>query len=554
MSKVRIFALGGLDEDGKNMFVIEIDDGIFILECGLKYPQGDQLGVEMIIPDFTYLKQNEKRIKGIFITHGHDDVMAALPSLMRVIKAPIYTAPLTAVLLEKRFKKEGIRKYAIHRIKRNSTFKIDNYEIKTFGVTQSIMDGFGVAIWTDEGYIVYTSEYIVDYDIKNEAFRCNLSEITKIGNEGVLALLTESVGSTREGHSAPKHRITSIIEPSFEDTNNRIIVTLYNQNIYRIIEVIELAVKYGRKICFYDDELKQMMSDIEKLGYYHVPVNAEITKANYNNDEENILVIISGSGSNIFKRVHKIAIKEDEFLEFRETDTIIIASPMVPGTEHEATKMENDLYKEGAKVIAVDSKRAYSMHAAIEDLKMMLYLFNPSYYVPVKGEYRQLVSNANIALDMGYKADHIIVLDNGQIATIEDGKLSKHYDLIELDDVMIDGKDNLDASGMVLRDREILSTDGVIVAGVVVNFKTKEIIGGPDVQSRGVIYLKDADYVMKEVGVMLENIISTAVKEKRYDNMACRQEAREKISRYVFKETGKKPMILPAIVEINIKG
>lgn len=554
MSKVRIFALGGLDEDGKNMFVVEVDDGIFILECGLKYPQGDQLGVEMIIPDFTYLKQNEKRIKGIFITHGHDDVMAALPSLMRVIKAPIYTAPLTAVLLEKRFKKEGIRKYAIHRIKRNSTFKIDNYEIKTFGVTQSIMDGFGVAIWTDEGYIVYTSEYIVDYDIKNEAFRCNLSEITKIGNEGVLALLTESVGSTREGHSAPKHRITSIIEPSFEDTNNRIIVTLYNQNIYRIIEVIELAVKYGRKICFYDDELKQMMSDIEKLGYYHVPVNAEITKANFNNDEENILVIISGSGSNIFKRVHKIAIKEDEFLEFRETDTIIIASPMVPGTEHEATKMENDLYKEGAKVIAVDSKRAYSMHAAIEDLKMMLYLFNPSYYVPVKGEYRQLVSNANIALDMGYKADHIIVLDNGQIATIEDGKLSKHYDLIELDDVMIDGKDNLDASGMVLRDREILSTDGVIVAGVVVNFKTKEIIGGPDVQSRGVIYLKDADYVMKEVGVMLENIINTAVKEKRYDNMACRQEAREKISRYVFKETGKKPMILPAIVEINIKG
>ncbi len=554
MSKVRIFALGGLDEDGKNMFVVEVDDGIFILECGLKYPQGDQLGVEMIIPDFTYLKQNEKRIKGIFITHGHDDVMAALPSLMRVIKAPIYTAPLTAVLLEKRFKKEGIRKYEIHRIKRNSTFKIDNYKIKTFGVTQSIMDGFGVGIWTDEGYIVYTSEYIVDYDIKNDAFRCNLSEITKIGNEGVLALLTESVGSTREGHSAPKHRITSIIEPSFEYTDNRIIVTLYNQNIYRIIEVIELAVKYGRKICFYDDELKQMMSDIEKLGYYHVPVNAEIAKANFNNSEENILVIISGSGSNIFKRVHKIAIKEDEFLEFRETDTIIIASPMVPGTEHEATKMENDLYKEGATVIAVDSKRAYSMHAAIEDLKMMLYLFNPSYYVPVKGEYRQLVSNANIALDMGYKADHIIVLDNGQIATIEDGKLSKHYDLIELDDVMIDGKDNLDASGMVLRDREILSTDGVIVAGVVVNFKTKEIIGGPDVQSRGVIYLKDADYVMKEVGVMLENIINTAVKEKRYDNMACRQEAREKISRYVFKETGKKPMILPAIVEINIKG
>ena len=553
MSKVSLFALGGLDEDGKNMYVVEVDNSIFILECGLKYPEKDQLGIEMIIPDFTYLKENEKRIKGVFITHGHDDVMAALPSLLKVIDVPIYTAPLTAILLEKLFKKEKITNYEIHRIKRNGSFKIDNFKIKTFGVTQSIMDVFGIAIETNEGYIVYSSEFIVDYDIKNDAFKCNISEITKLGSEGVLCLMTESVGSTREGHSAPNHRITSIVEPSFEDTENRIIVTLYNQNIYRVIEIIELANKYGRRVVFFDDELKQTIQEIARLGYYHVPAGLEITKDNFNNDLEKVVVIISGSGSSIFKRVHKIATKEDTVLEFRESDTIIIASPMVPGTELEATRMENDLYKEGAKVVAVDSKRTFSMHAAIEDLKMMLYLLKPKYYLPVKGEYRQLVSNANIALDMGYRADKIIVLDNGQIATIEDGQLSKHYSNLSLEDVLIDGKENLDASGMVLKDREILSTDGAIIIGLAVNFKTKKIIGGPDVQSRGVIYLKDADYLVKEIGNIFEDVVNTAVKEKRYDNLTCRSEARDRISRYVLKETGKKPMILPAIVEINTK-
>ena len=553
MSKVSLFALGGLDEDGKNMYIVEVDNSIFILECGLKYPEKDQLGIEMIIPDFTYLKENEKRIKGVFITHGHDDVMAALPSLLKVIDVPIYTAPLTAILLEKLFKKEKITNDEIHRIKRNDSFKIDNFKIKTFGVTQSIMDGFGIAIETNEGYIVYSSEFIVDYDIKNDAFKCNISEITKLGSEGVLCLMTESVGSTREGHSAPNHRITSIVEPSFEDTENRIIVTLYNQNIYRVIEIIELANKYGRRVVFFDDELKQTIQEIARLGYYHVPAGLEITKDNFNNDLEKVVVIISGSGSSIFKRVHKIATKEDTVLEFRESDTIIIASPMVPGTELEATRMENDLYKEGAKVVAVDSKRTFSMHAAIEDLKMMLYLLKPKYYLPVKGEYRQLVSNANIALDMGYRADKIIVLDNGQIATIEDGQLSKHYSNLSLEDVLIDGKENLDASGMVLKDREILSTDGAIIIGLAVNFKTKKIIGGPDVQSRGVIYLKDADYLVKEIGNIFEDVVNTAVKEKRYDNLTCRSEARDRISRYVLKETGKKPMILPAIVEINTK-
>ncbi len=551
MSKIKIFALGGLDEDGKNMYVVENDDDIYVIDCGLKYPDADQLGIEKIIPDFTYLEENSARVKAVFITHGHDDVMGALSNLLREVSLPVYMAPLTARIFERKAKKAGLKDLNIHRVRRNATFKIGKTEIRTFGTTQSIADGFGVAIRTDDGYVVYSSEFIVDYDIKADAFRCDLSDVTELGSKGVLALMTESVGSTREGHSAPQHRITKQVEPFFEEAAGRLIITCYNTNLYRVIELVELANKYKRKVMIYDEELRDLMKDMAALGYYRIPAGLDILPQNFSNDADNILVIIAGDGSSIFRKVHKIANKEDETIQLRRSDTVIIASPAVPGTERYAAGMEDDLYKETSNVFAMDSRRTYSMHASIEDLKMMIYLMNPQYYVPVKGEYRQLITNANIALDMGYPANNIIVLDNGQIAVIEDGQLQRSFDSVDVDDIFVDGNTNLDASGMVLRDRELLSTDGAIVVGVVVNHATKEVIGGPDVQSRGVIYLKDADYIIREIGNIMERTISEAVEEDRYNNLQCRADAREKISRYVLKETGKRPMILPAIVEIN---
>lgn len=551
MSKIRIFALGGLDEDGKNMYVVENNEDIFVIECGMKYPNADQLGIEMIIPDFQYLKDHQDKIKAVFITHGHDDVMGALANMLKEIKVPVYMAPLTAKLFDRRAKKEGLKDYELHRVRRNGQFKIGNTEIRTFGTTQSIADGFGVAIRTEDGYVVYSSEFIVDYDTKNDAFRFDMTDVMEIGRRGVLALLSESVGATREGHSAPQHRITKMLEPYFEDAKGRMIVTTYSQNLYRVIELVELANRFKRKIMIYDDELRSLMQDMAALGYYRIPAGLDIAPQNFDNSLDNTLIIVGGNGKTIFKKMHNIATHEDTVIQLRPTDTVIIASPAVPGTEREESSMEDDLYKETSNVYAVDAKRAFSMHASIEDLKMMLFLMNPQYYIPVKGEYRQLINNANIALDMGYPANNIIVLDNGQIATIENGTVAKNYDNIVCDDVMVNGNENLDASGMVLKDREMLSTDGAIIVGVVVNHVTKQIIGGPDVQSRGVIYLKDADYIIKEIGKIMENVIDTAAADGSYDNMNCRAEARDKISRYVMKETGKRPMILPAIVEIN---
>ncbi|MBQ9153266.1 MAG: ribonuclease J [Solobacterium sp.] len=538
MSKIRIFALGGLDEDGKNMYIVENNDDIYAIECGLRYPDADQLGIEKIIPDFQYLTEHAAQVKGVFITHGHDDVIGALCDLLRDVNLPVYMTPLTARMFERKAKAAGLKDLNIHRIRRNSTFKIGKTEIRTFGTTQSIADGFGVAIRTEDGYVVYTSEFIVDYDIKNDAFRFDLLDVTELGSKGVLALMTESVGSTREGHSAPNHRITRMVEQYFEEAPGRIVVSCYNSNLYRVIELVELANKYNRKVMIYDEELRNLMKDMAALGYYRIPAGLEIVPQNFDNDADNVLLIIAGDGSSIFRKVHKIVTKEDDMIQLRPSDTVIIASPAVPGTERGAAGMEDEVYKETSRVHAIDSKRTFSMHASIEDLKMMIYLMNPQYYIPVKGEYRQLISNANIALEMGYPANNIIVLDNGLAATIEDGQLKRGYDTIPVDDILVDGNDSLDAAGMVLKDRELLSTDGAIVVGVVINHATKEVIGGPDVQSRGVIYLKDADYIIKEVGNIMERTIDEAVAEKRYDNLQCRSEAREKISRYGLKETG----------------
>ena len=274
--------------------------------------------------------------------------------------------------------------------------------------------------------------------------------------------------------------------------------------------------------------------------------------AKFSNEDEDVVVIISASGPNIFRLMHKIAFNEEDVLEFTDRDTVIIASPIVPGTEKEAGIMENELYKTGAKIVTLSPKQVYSMHASQEDLKMMIYLLKPRYYLPIKGEYRQLIENANIATSMGYTPDRIIVLDNGQVASFDKSVLKSTAQSVPVGEVLIDGSDEWDLSGYVIKDREQLSTDGAIIVGVVIDFKTKQVVGGPDVQMRGFIYLKDADHIVSSISQLMEDTIVDAVSKKQYENMACRMDAKEKIQKYVLKETGKRPMILPSIIEINL--
>ena len=552
MEKIRFMALGGLDEEGRNMSVIEIDNEIYVFDAGIKYPKADQLGVEVVIPDTSYLKKNKSKVKAIFITHGHDDVMAALPYVIKEVNAPIYTTPLIALMIEDMFKENKIKNTSIFKIKRNGEFKVGSRKMLAFGQTHSIPDTFGIAIDTQQGYIVHSSEFMIDFDIRNESFASDLANLSEIGKKGVFLLTAESSYADKEGFTAPNHRIANKVESVFQESTGRIIVTMYEQNIYRIIEMLELAQKYKKKVFFYGERQRQLLDHIEKLGYYKIPKGLEVKRAQFKNDQKDVMILVSDVGPNVFRKMSRIAMGEDNVIEMQKDDYVIVASPPVPGSETPSTEMMNELHKDSIKTKTLSYKQVLSTHASQEDLKMMIALLKPKFYLPVKGEYKNLFINANIASGMGLSPANVLILDNGQVAEFIDGKLKSTQEILPLEDVLIDGKDHLDTSGLVLRDRQTLSTDGALIVGIVLNNKNKAVLGGPDIQSRGVIYLKDSENIMKEVGNILESTIERLVKERKYDNISARNEARDLMSKYIYKQTGKRPMILPVIIEIRV--
>ena len=552
MSKIRIVALGGLDESGKNLYCIEVDDSIIIVNAGLKFPDENQYGVEYIVPKFDYLAENREKIRGLVLTHAHDDMMNGLPQLLRTIDVDVWGPELCYKVLKHNMNDDEYRKVRFHVLPRYGEVDVNGTKITTFGLTHATADAIGISIDTPDGQIVVCEQFVIDFDMHDKAFDCDLSAVAEIGKKGVLALLLESSYADSNEFTAPKHRISSLIRPYFEDAKGRIIITVYSQNYFRVKEILALAKEFKRNVYFFNEHLRQRFADLEELGYYKIPRNLEISRDAFNNDMENVVIIVNGSGHRIFTLMNRIATGEDSTIELRDTDTVIIASPVVSGLEKKASAMEDELYKDNVNVVKLDSKKVLSMHPGSEDMKMILNLVKPRYFLPVMGEYRNFVQAGNLALQLGLTPDRVIILDNGQVASIKDGLLVSCSEFVEVGDTMVGDDDDKNITSFVLRDRETLSTDGVIIIGLAINYKTKEIIAGPDIQSRGVIYVKDSEYVIRNVGKMAVEMIEEKVANGTYENMAVRAELREAVSRYVLRETGKRPMILPALIEINL--
>ena len=552
MSKIRIVALGGLDESGKNLYCIEVDDSIIIVNAGLKFPDENQYGVEYIVPKFDYLDENREKIRGLVLTHAHDDMMNGLPQLLRTIDVDVWGPELCYKVLKHNMNDDEYRKVRFHVLPRYGEVDVNGTKITTFGLTHATADAIGISIDTPDGQIVVCEQFVIDFDMHDKAFDCDLSAVAEIGKKGVLALLLESSYADSNEFTAPKHRISSLIRPCFEDAKGRIIITVYSQNYFRVKEILALAKEFKRNVYFFNEHLRQRFADLEELGYYKIPRNLEISRDAFNNDMENVVIIVNGSGHRIFTLMNRIATGEDSTIELRDTDTVIIASPVVSGLEKKASAMEDELYKDNVNVVKLDSKKVLSMHPGSEDMKMILNLVKPRYFLPVMGEYRNFVQAGNLALQLGLTPDRVIILDNGQVASIKDGLLVSCSEFVEVGDTMVGDDDDKNITSFVLRDRETLSTDGVIIIGLAINYKTKEIIAGPDIQSRGVIYVKDSEYVIRNVGKMAVEMIEEKVANGTYENMAVRAELREAVSRYVLRETGKRPMILPALIEINL--
>lgn len=559
---VKILPLGGQAEMGKSMYCIEIKDKIFILDAGFRFPEINKLGVDIIIPSFDYLKENAKRVVAIIITHGHDDVMGALPYLLETVNAPIYAPALTADLIDqmlKRHRKHNNFKinYQLNRVKRNDSIEIEGVPVEFFPVTHSIPGSVGVALWTRDGYIVYCGEFIIDFGAP-EGFRCDIQKMMEIGKKGVLALLCESSYSKNPGYTSPKHKLTDKIDNIFEDSEGRIIISSYAQNIFRTKEIIELTKKYNRKIVFYGRDKYDSTNSIVRIGQrlkkavINIPkeIVAFSTDIGKKKIDDNLVVLLSGTPQRIYHDINDIIDGGDEYLKLNENDTFIVASPVVPGTEKIANRAINELYKTDSNIYVLKNKELTSMHASQEDVKVIIQIFNPTYFIPIKGEYQHFISNMEVAMSMHILQENIPIIDNGEILTLKNGVLEDYRDTIEVEDVMIDGIGVGDVGDKVIDDRIQLSNDGVVIIGVTIDSKKREIIANTDVQSRGFVYLKDSEHIIKGIIDIAEKCVAQMKGDYTLEAIEVRQEIKDKASKYITKETGKRPVILPIIIEV----
>ena len=561
-SVVKLTPIGGQAENGKSMYCLEIDDQWFIIDAGYRFPEVDKLGVDVIIPNFDYLKENKDKIKAIFITHGHDDVMGALPYLLQEVNVPIYTTDLTADLIDQllqRYMRHShvSYKYKIKRVNMNATIKVAGVTVEFFPITHSIPGSVGLAFLTPNGYVVYSSEFIIDFGAP-ERFRCNIQKMMEIGKKGVLALLCESSYSKNDGYTSPKHKLTDKIESIFEDATGRIIISSYAQNAFRTQEIAQLAKKYNRKICFYGRDKYDNTNTIMRIARHtkrpildiHPSYIADSKAISDKKNMDKLVVLLSGSPRRIYHDILDIIDGGDEKLKLQESDTFIVASPVLPGTEKIANRAINELYKTDTQIHVLKNKELQSMHASEEDIKVLIQILNPKYFIPIKGEYQHFVAVSDVAKKMSIKDDYIIIVDNGEIITFNDGKLQDYRDSITIEDVMIDGLGIGDVGVKVIDDRNQLQNDGVVIIGMTIDGKTREIVANTDVQTRGFIYLKDSENIVRAIIEMAEKELEAYKKDDNGDIRDVRQTIKDKANRYIIKETGKRPVILPVIIEL----
>lgn len=552
-NNVKIFALGGLDENGKNMYVLEINNDIFVFEAGMKYPDNLSRGVDMIIPDYKYLYENRARVKCYFISHGHDDIMAALPYVIQKVPAPVYCSwsSKEMILMTAKRRKQKVD-FDFHLVKAGDSVNISGHNATFFATTHSINESLGIAIDTGNGQVVYSSDFIMDYESLQQ-YRTSYESLVKIAEKGVLCLMTESVNCDLPGHTAPNHRITPKIERLFSETKGRLIISVYTQNIFCVREVIDLAIKYKRRVYVYDQEMKEILQAASDFGTLRIPSYLKAEESDINRPgNDDILVLVSGIGKEIFNNLERMATGEDKHLSIKDTDTVIIASPAVPGLETKSSSVIDEIYKTGARTINIKRRDVVSMHAHEEDIKLMINIMKPKYYLPVKGEYKNLLANAQIAVSMnqGYNHSNVFVFDNGMIASFEDGESKGYAGDVDYGEIMIDGLSLGNVGSIIINDRQKMSDDGVLILGVSVDSKERKIVAGPDPQMRGLIFLRDADEFIADLVLNFQNLVQEALDSDTIGFDETKVKIHDKIVSLVRKYTGKDPMVLPVIIDI----
>ena len=526
MSKIKIFALGGLNEIGKNMYVVEVNKNIFVFDAGLKYAGDNMLGVDYIIPNYDYLKENKDRIKGLFVTHGHDEQMGAIPDIMiDMPDIPIYGTTFTLEIIKRDLEEEKIKYDNLHEIKINQNISFGECSIFAVSVTHSVPDAVAYALYTPDGVIFYTGNYIFDPTMSDH-YKMDVGKIAYIGKQNVLCLLGESLYADRVGYTSPDHRIGDIISEAVNKANGRILFNVFHTQLFRIQELLNEIKNTDYRVVIMGKVLQKTLQKAISMGYIDFDINrlGDI----HDVDSDDVVVIISDEREKPFSNLTRIVRGYDKFIKLTPNDTVLFASRVYEGIPN------NKL----------------SHHASSEDALLMIDLINPKYYIPVIGEYRHLVKNAALAKKAGIPEENILIKLNGQVALFENGVLKESNEKIKTDSVLIDGKTIGDIGELVIKDRELLGADGVVVVIATIDKQTKKVLAGPEILTRGFIYVKDSTDMIKESARIANEVILENTNSKYIDYTKVKNGIRDRLGKYFYQETECKPMVLVVTQEI----
>ncbi|MCF2584377.1 ribonuclease J [Mitsuokella multacida] len=548
--KLQIIPLGGLGEIGKNMTVIRVDDEILVIDAGLMFPDEDMLGIDLVIPDISYLIENKDKIKAIVLTHGHEDHIGALPYVLKKINVPVYGTRLTLGILEGRLKENGVDSSNLHSVMQGDIINVGCFSVGFIRVNHSIPDAVGLSIKTPVGMIVHTGDFKLDYtpiDGKMTDFR----RFSDLGNRGVLVLMADSTNSEREGHTPSERTVGAAFDRAFHNARGRIIVATFSSNVHRIQQVIDTAVRYKRHVAVLGRSMVNVVNISLELGYITAPEGTIVDIDEIHNYRmEQMVIITTGSQGEPMSALTRMSMSDHRKVGIVPGDTVIISATPIPGNEKLVSKTIDNLMKLGANVIYGRNQGIHvSGHASREELKLMHNLVRPKFFIPVHGEYHHLVQHARLARELGMPKENIFISENGQILefTRDKGQVAGK---VTAGMVMVDGLGVGDVGNIVLRDRRQLSQDGILIVVVTMNKQTHRVVSGPDIVSRGFVYVRESEALMDEATARVQQALDRCEDEKVKEWAAIKSNVRDALGRYLFEKTRRRPMILPIIMEV----
>ncbi len=547
-SKLKIIPLGGLEQIGMNITAFEYEDNIVVVDCGLAFPEDDMLGIDLVIPDITYLKDNRSKVKGFVITHGHEDHIGALPYVLKELNVPVYATKLTIGLIENKLKEHGLLRTVKRKVVRHGqVINLGDFAVEFIKTNHSIQDAAALAIYSPAGIVMHTGDFKVDYTpVFGDAI--DLQRFAEIGKKGVLALMCDSTNAERKGFTMSERTVGHVFDNIFhEHTNTRIIIATFASNVDRVQQIINSAYKYGRKVVVEGRSMVNVIGTASELGYLKIPQNTLIEVDQLKNyPDDKVVLITTGSQGESMAALSRMAYNIHKKITIKPGDTIIFSSNPIPGNEKAVSKVINELSQKGAEVIFQDVH--VSGHACQEEIKLLHSLVHPKYAIPVHGEYRHLKAQANLAESLGIPKENVFILRSGNVLEMDEDE-AEQTDNVPVGAILVDGLGVGDVGNIVLRDRQHLAEDGIMIVVMTLERRSNIVLSGPDIVSRGFVYVRESEDLMGQARKVVEDALHDCIDRHVSDWGKIKTVVKDSLSDFLWKRTKRRPMILPIIME-----